>query len=232
MSRKIPWRRAWQPIPAFLPGEYHGQRILVGYSPWGHKESDTIKVTTSQLCSYYHFITWQRWTFLLFYSLVFSFSVIFVTLNTVNSKDHALKLPSGWLKHLKLSIGFVFAFFLFSIYLFIWLCWLPESSSSSQGISLKRWAVSAGNDAASDSKCRTACLFQASGLLLYFFKSIRSEVWHFQLPLTQIYCLLVILQTELLLQRFSQNRVYLWLHCNWCLCLGCIPHSSVYFLSF
>ena len=32
--RKIPWRRAWQPTPAFLPGESHGQRSLVGYSPW------------------------------------------------------------------------------------------------------------------------------------------------------------------------------------------------------
>ena len=31
--RKIPWRRAWQPIPVFLPGEYHGQRSLVGYGP-------------------------------------------------------------------------------------------------------------------------------------------------------------------------------------------------------
>ena len=27
----------------FLPGEFHGQRSLVGYSPWGHKESDTTK---------------------------------------------------------------------------------------------------------------------------------------------------------------------------------------------
>ena len=34
---KIPWRRKWQPIPAFLPGESHGQRSLVGYSPWGRK---------------------------------------------------------------------------------------------------------------------------------------------------------------------------------------------------
>ena len=33
-------RRAWQPTPVFLPGESHGQRRLVGYSPWGHKESD------------------------------------------------------------------------------------------------------------------------------------------------------------------------------------------------
>ena len=30
---KIPWRRAWQPTPVFLPGEYHGQRSLVGDSP-------------------------------------------------------------------------------------------------------------------------------------------------------------------------------------------------------
>ena len=37
---KIPWRRAWQPTPVFLPGESHGDRSLVGYSPWVHKESD------------------------------------------------------------------------------------------------------------------------------------------------------------------------------------------------
>ena len=33
-------RKAWKPIPVFLPGESHGQRRLAGYSPWGHKESD------------------------------------------------------------------------------------------------------------------------------------------------------------------------------------------------
>ena len=37
---KIPWRRRWQPTPVFLPGESHGQRNLVGYSPWGCQESD------------------------------------------------------------------------------------------------------------------------------------------------------------------------------------------------
>ena len=35
--RKIPCRRAWPPTPGFLPGEPHGQRSLVGYSPWGLK---------------------------------------------------------------------------------------------------------------------------------------------------------------------------------------------------
>ena len=41
--RKIPWRRKWQSTPVFLPGESHGQRNLVGYSPWGHKKSDMTK---------------------------------------------------------------------------------------------------------------------------------------------------------------------------------------------
>ena len=39
--RKIPWRRKWQPTPVLLPGESHGGRSLLGYSPWDHKESDT-----------------------------------------------------------------------------------------------------------------------------------------------------------------------------------------------
>ena len=36
-----PWRKEWIPTPAFLPGEFHGQRNLTGYNPWGHKELDT-----------------------------------------------------------------------------------------------------------------------------------------------------------------------------------------------
>ena len=36
-----PWRRKWQPSPVFLPGEFHGERSLVGYRPWDCKESDT-----------------------------------------------------------------------------------------------------------------------------------------------------------------------------------------------
>ena len=38
---KIPWRRKWHPTPILLPGKSHGLRSLVGYSPWGCKESDT-----------------------------------------------------------------------------------------------------------------------------------------------------------------------------------------------
>jgi len=43
---KIPWRRKWQHTPIFLPGESHGQRSLVGYSPWGSKELDTSEGVT------------------------------------------------------------------------------------------------------------------------------------------------------------------------------------------
>ena len=38
---KILWRRAWQPTPIFLPGEFYEERSLEGYSLWGHKELDT-----------------------------------------------------------------------------------------------------------------------------------------------------------------------------------------------
>ena len=42
---KMPWRRAWQSTPVFLPAESHGQRNLVGYSPQGHKDSGTTEAT-------------------------------------------------------------------------------------------------------------------------------------------------------------------------------------------
>ena len=51
-------RRKWQPTPVFLPGESHGQRSLVGYSPWGRKESDP----TERL--HFHF-TYASYSFLL-----------------------------------------------------------------------------------------------------------------------------------------------------------------------
>ena len=37
---KTPWSSKWYPTPVFLPGKFHGQRSLVGYSPWGCKELD------------------------------------------------------------------------------------------------------------------------------------------------------------------------------------------------
>ena len=58
---KIPWRREWLSTPVFLLGEFHGQRSLAGYSPWGRKRSDTAErptlrrislVTATRIISY------------------------------------------------------------------------------------------------------------------------------------------------------------------------------------
>ena len=60
--RKIPWRWKWQPTPGFLPGKSHGQKRLVGYSPWGHKVLDT----TERLSTHSH-------TFILIYYVCINF---------------------------------------------------------------------------------------------------------------------------------------------------------------
>ena len=52
--RKIPWRREGLSTPVFLPGEFHGQRSLAGYSPWDHKESGRF--------SHFHFPVWPTFT--------------------------------------------------------------------------------------------------------------------------------------------------------------------------
>ena len=46
---KTSWRRKWQSAPVFLPGKFQGQRSLMGYSPWGPKESDTTERLTLSL---------------------------------------------------------------------------------------------------------------------------------------------------------------------------------------
>ena len=46
---KIPWRKEWRPTPMFLPGEFHGQRNLVGYSPWGRRRVPHNWMTNSLL---------------------------------------------------------------------------------------------------------------------------------------------------------------------------------------
>ena len=47
---KIPWRRAQQPAPVFLPGESHVQRAWQGCSPRGHEESDTTERLSMHAC--------------------------------------------------------------------------------------------------------------------------------------------------------------------------------------
>ena len=58
----IPWKKEWQPTPAFLPGECHGQRSLVGYSPWGRIESDMTEWLTLSLSNlFWHqgLVSWK-----------------------------------------------------------------------------------------------------------------------------------------------------------------------------
>ena len=54
------WKRAWQPTPVSLPGGFHGQESLVGYSPRGHKEW----YTTEQLSTHTH--NWKGISSILF----------------------------------------------------------------------------------------------------------------------------------------------------------------------
>ena len=58
LSPKSCWRRKWQPPPVSLPGKSHGQRSLVGCSPWGHKESGmTEQLThTRAVCSFFPYL--------------------------------------------------------------------------------------------------------------------------------------------------------------------------------
>ena len=53
---RSPGEGKWQPTPVLLPGESHGGRSLVGYSPWGRKESDT----TERL--HFHFLLYELLT--------------------------------------------------------------------------------------------------------------------------------------------------------------------------
>ena len=50
--RKIPWRRKWQPILAFSPGDLHGQWSLAAYNPWGCEESDMTEQLTLSLFTF------------------------------------------------------------------------------------------------------------------------------------------------------------------------------------
>ena len=62
-SGKFPWRRKWQPTPVFLPGEFHGQRSLARYNPWGRKESDMTKGLTLSITR-----RWEVYTSFLYIS--------------------------------------------------------------------------------------------------------------------------------------------------------------------
>ena len=72
---KIPWRRTWQSIPVFLPGKFRGQRSLVGYSPWGHKELATIEWLTLTLYTQnlIWFVLIRKWWLMVVLHLLFKY---------------------------------------------------------------------------------------------------------------------------------------------------------------
>ena len=75
---KIPWRWEWLPTPVFLPGEFHGQRSPVGYSPWGCKELDiTKRLTLSLLVKIYSVIQLELKCFRIFLLIIGSESIEF-----------------------------------------------------------------------------------------------------------------------------------------------------------
>ena len=68
-----PWKRAWQPTPAFLENP-HGQRSLVGYSPWDRKEWDTAEQPSTS----YGIPLYYIYHSLFFHSPVVFFWVVFI----------------------------------------------------------------------------------------------------------------------------------------------------------
>ena len=66
LGQEDPWRRKWQPTPVLLPGKSHEQKSLVGYSPWGRRESDmTVHARCSLWLGHRHLLAepahgWER----------------------------------------------------------------------------------------------------------------------------------------------------------------------------
>ena len=83
LSTFMHWRRKWQPTLVFLPGESHGQRSLVGYSPLGRKESDTTE--------------WLHYT-ILYYTIPLFIAILFTIARTW--KQPRCPLTDDWIKML------------------------------------------------------------------------------------------------------------------------------------
>ena len=93
--KKVPWRRKWLPTSTFLPREFDGQRNLVGYHPWSHKDSDT----TEQLILISSFQPLSRvrlyvtpWT-----------AAHQTSLSITNSETRSDSCPSSWWCHPTIS---------------------------------------------------------------------------------------------------------------------------------
>ena len=85
---KILWRRKWLPIQVFLPGKFHRQRSLAGYSPWGCKELDMTERLTH---TFFFFPPKHR-----IHDLTYIFIYVLVTKKTTTTKnDKEMPLKFG-----------------------------------------------------------------------------------------------------------------------------------------
>ena len=88
-SQDFIWKRKWQPTPVLLPGESHGGRSLVGYSPWHRKELDT----TERLHFHFHF---QYFIASVIYSLIKSRLSIIPWFVSCGEWGCWIELHPGW----------------------------------------------------------------------------------------------------------------------------------------
>ena len=125
----MPWRRAWQTTPVFLPGECHEQRIR-GPTVHGVTKSQTQLKRLRTQAKYIILLPFHHMTKMNLLAILqssFSHSLLsLLLLNTVSSKDHALKLPPGWLKASHIEYWTFFCFLSF-YYLLIYLTVLALS---------------------------------------------------------------------------------------------------------
>ena len=82
LSQEHPLENKWQPIPVSLPGKFHGEESLVGYSPGGHKESDV----TEWLCTSRRHMIYLQWRYLQL-SLILSGLLVIEMLNSAGSRE-------------------------------------------------------------------------------------------------------------------------------------------------
>ena len=96
LGQDDPWSRKWQPKPVFLLGKCHGQRSLVGNSPWGHKESDmTVWLSTAQHMGHFRNFSLNSspWNFAMMYIFRNLFSCIKFTKGPFYSGDPNYLFP-------------------------------------------------------------------------------------------------------------------------------------------
>ena len=104
LSGNISWKRAWQFTPVFLPGESHGQRSLVGYSPWGHKDLDTTMGSQRVgLSMHTHTHTYKNIYIYICMLTSVSYIAMFIVYRKVETveKNHSICFPVLYTAHIK-----------------------------------------------------------------------------------------------------------------------------------